>query len=340
MAHPEDRRDPRPDLATAIAERLSSWSGPIVLIAHADPDGDALGSTLALKRALDALGKRTLLPLEAPPYLDFLVEPGELSPALDALPAETMLVVLDVADPERAWGAPREGASATINIDHHGTNPGFGDLSWVDADRAATASMVQEVVDALPTSWTPAIATPCLTGILTDTGSFRYASTTPEVLRGAADLIAHGVDYPTLADRLQWRSRGYFRLLGEVMRTVEFPFDGHAVLAVLSEATRRASGDPDADSDDFVSLIRYAEGSSVAVLLKERDGAVKISARTRPPASARRICEELGGGGHVAAAGAKLEPASLPEARERVLQAIDRELQHSGLRPAPDATAR
>ena len=314
-----------------VAERLTAWTGPIVLLAHVDPDGDALGATLALKRALDTLGKSTLLPIEPPAYLGFLAGAGELSPALDELPEGALLAVLDVADAPRAWGAPFEGAELLINVDHHGTNDRFGDLALVEPDAAATAQIVKDLIDAMPVEWTPAIATPCLAGIMSDTGTFRFANTDRDVLVAAGDLIAHGVAYTDLADRLQWRPPAYYRMLGRVMETIEFPLDGRAVLATVTEEIRREAGAEEGDSDDFVGLIRYAEGTHVAVLLKGKEDAVKISIRTRGDVSAQAICLELGGGGHVAAAGAKLNDPDLDAAKAKVLSAIRRELERSGL---------
>src|SRR5690606_24175367 len=153
------------DTIAEIARLARAWSGPIVIVAHVDPDGDALGSTLALRRALEALGKQVLLPMEPPRYLAFLAEEGELSPALDALPAGTLLFVLDVADRNRVWGAPVRGAERVVNIDHHGTNDRFGDLAVVEPGKAATALLIKELIEVLGVAWTPAIATPCLTGI-------------------------------------------------------------------------------------------------------------------------------------------------------------------------------
>src|SRR5690554_4176818 len=105
-----------------IAARLRSWEGPFVLVSHVEPDGDALGSTLALKRALDSLGKQTTLALTPPPFLAFLAEQGELSGPVKELPVDCLLCILDVADAPRVEGAPLEGAAFTVNIDHHGTN--------------------------------------------------------------------------------------------------------------------------------------------------------------------------------------------------------------------------
>lgn len=313
----------------SIAEQLEKWQGPIVVVSHTEPDGDALGSSLALKRALETLGKKVILPLEAPRFLDFLADPGELSPPLDELPSNCLLAVLDVADEHRTEGAPLQGADFVINVDHHGTNSRFGDLALVEPGKAATAQIIKEIVDALPVEWNARIATPCLTGILTDTGNFRFANTDRESLSAAGELIATGVDYAFLTDRLQWRHRDYYRMLGLVMDTIEFPLDGKVVMAGLTEKMRSEIGESGNDSDDFVGVIRYVEGSKVAVFLKEKDGHTKISVRTRDGVSAQAICLELGGGGHVAAAGAKVE-GPMDVARDKVLAAAGRELRARG----------
>lgn len=328
MTKRPDNRDDR-DYAgkiADIAERLAAWTGPIVIVAHVDPDGDALGATLALKRALDALGKRTVLPLDPPPYLRFLAREGELSAPLERLPDDALLAVLDVAEISRVAGAPVDGAAYLINVDHHGTNERFGDLALVQPGAAATAQIVKDVVDALPVAWSADIATPCLTGILTDTGTFRFANTDREVLRTAGDLIGEGVDYAALTDRLQWRPASYYKMLGAVMDTLELPFGGAAAIATVTLAMKERFHESEDDSDDYVGLIRYVEGARVAALLKQKEDAVKVSVRARAPVSAQAICLELGGGGHVAAAGAKLASADLDAAREKVLAAIGREL--------------
>lgn len=320
-----------PGKIRAIADRLASWDGPIVLIAHVDPDGDALGSTLALKRALTALGKDAVLPMDPPPYLRFLVREGDLSAPLDTLPDGALLAVLDVSDVARAEGAPTDGAAFVINVDHHGTNDRFGDLHLVQPGAAATAQIVKDLIDALPVAWSADIATPCLTGILTDTGTFRYANTDREVLRTAGDLIAEGVDYTELTDRLQWRPASFYRMLGAVMDTLDLPYGGLASVAAVTQEMKARFGEAEDDSDDYVGLIRYVDGVKVAVLLKEKEDAVKVSVRARAPVSAQAICVELGGGGHVAAAGAKLTGADLESARAQVGEAVGRELARHGL---------
>lgn len=312
-----------------IGSALRDWQGPVVIVSHVDPDGDAFGSSLALKRALEQLGKRVVLPLEPPRFLAFLAEGGELSPPLDALPEHALLMVLDVADRGRATGAPFTGAEKVINVDHHGTNDRFGDIALVAPDKAATAQIVKDLLDGMRFAWTVDVATPCLTGILTDTGNFRHGNTDRSVLEAAGALIDVGVPYAELTDRLQWRHPDYFKMLGEVMATVDFHLDGRLVTARLTRAMRERIGESDDDSDDFVGLIRYAEGALVAVLLKERAEGVKLSVRSREGVSAQAICRELGGGGHVAAAGATVQ-GDMNEALRQLEVATRHELERRG----------
>ncbi|MGL4611543.1 MAG: DHH family phosphoesterase [Trueperaceae bacterium] len=321
-----------------IARKLEAWSGPFVIISHVDPDGDALGSTLALKRTLAALGKTTTLVMNAPKYLQFLTNANELSAPMTTLPENCLLAILDVAEINRCEGLPLDiiqNAAFSINIDHHGTNNRFGDLACVEPSKAATAQMVKDVVDSLETItgrtlWSVATATPCLTGILTDTGNFRFGNTTPEVLHDAGELLQHDVAYTDLTDRLQWRHRDYFKMLGKVMGTVEFPLGGLVAVCHLDKKMIAEIGDTEDDSSDYVGLIRYADGVQVAIFLRERDDFTKISVRAQKGISAQAICMALGGGGHVAAAGAKVK-GDVAEARKQILAATEAELKKHSL---------
>lgn len=312
-----------------IAGHLLGWTGPFVIVSHVEPDGDALGSALGLKRALESVGKDVTLPLMPPPFLQFIAAEGELSQYLTELPDNCMLVIVDVADEPRVIGAPLAGAAFTINIDHHGTNGRFGNVALVEPGKAATAQIIKDLITVMDIPWTASIATPCLTGLITDTGSFRYSNTNASVLRDAADLMATGVDYADLADRLQWRPRGYFQLLGQVLNTASYPLEGKVALAWLTPAMEESVTAETGDSDDYVSLLRYADGVLVSIFLKERPDHTKVSVRSRSGVSAQAICMELGGGGHIAAAGAKVD-ADLETTKKLVLAAAERELKRHG----------
>ncbi|MGQ9753179.1 MAG: DHH family phosphoesterase [Thermaceae bacterium] len=307
-----------------VAEVLKAVDGPIYIATHVDPDGDAVGSSLGLFRALRSLGKEVHLVVDPPRFLRFLPKEGEWVEPVDGLPPNATLVVLDTAEPGRVMGVALGGF--VVNIDHHGTNPRFGQLAVVDPSKAATAQMVKDLIDLLGVEWTEEIATPVLLGILTDTGNFRFSNTTPEVLRTAAELLGYGVKLAELVDRLQERPPAYFRLLAKVLSTFELHFGGLLATAHLPEG----EAVPEEDSDGFVGLIRYAEGSVVAAFLRKREEGVRISIRSRGGVSAQNIALKLGGGGHVPAAGALLKGADLEDAYARLLEATEEELRRAG----------
>lgn len=318
---------PAPDPhAVRVADALLAHEGPIVVLAHVDPDGDALGSVLTLARALRRAGRDARATMPDPPrFLRFLAEPGELHAPSDHLPDGALVAVVDT-ELKRSIGAPLDGAARVVNVDHHGTNPGGADVLWVDPSFASATLMVAEVVDALGVAWDADLATPCLAGLLTDTGHLRFGNTDRRALEAAGRLIDAGVKFGELSDRLQWRHPAYYTMLAKVMDTVRFRLDGHVVLIDLTLAMRAAADADGDDSDDFVQQVRYAEGTRVAAILKEREGHVKVSVRSRAGVSAQRICVALGGGGHVAAAGATLQAADLASAERLLLAAIEAEL--------------
>jgi len=329
-----DTTDPQ---ARRVARALLDHDGPFVVVAHTDPDGDAVGSVLTLARALRRLGREVVAPMTPPPrFLQFLADDGELAAPLDERPPGALVVVVD-SDPARASGVPLAGGPV-VNVDHHGTNPGTSEVAWVDPSYASATMMVAEVVDALGVAWDAGLATPCLAGLMTDTGHFRFGNTDRRALQTAGRLIDAGVAYAELSDRLQWRHPDFYRMLAMVMQTVRFPLDGQVALADQTLAMRAALGESEDDSDDFVGQLRYAEGTRVAAILKEREGAVKLSVRSRGGVSARRICVALGGGGHHEAAGATLEGTDIATAERRLLEAIARELRQAAA-PHPAAEA-
>ncbi|MBB5232750.1 DHH family phosphoesterase [Deinococcus budaensis] len=312
----------------AVAAKLREQAGPIVVLTHENPDGDALGSVLGLTRALRALGKTVVAPMDVPRFLRFLPQPGEISPRLEAWPPQALAAVLDVDnnDPGRVAGADlRAFAGEVVNIDHHGTNLRRADALLVDPGRPATAMMVAEVVDALGAPWSEAIATPLMLGLTTDTGNFRFDSVTPQTFEVAARLRAHGARLGWLNDQLGQNPRSYYLLLREVLDTLEFLHGGRVVLARVDDAMLDRAGSSWEDVESYVNLLRGAEGSVLAVMVKDFGDRVKLSLRSRGGVSAQNIAVALGGGGHVPAAGASL---ALPyaEVRARLDEAITAEL--------------
>ncbi|UQN05893.1 bifunctional oligoribonuclease/PAP phosphatase NrnA [Deinococcus sp. QL22] len=291
----------------AIVLLLRAHSGPIVVLAHEGPDGDALGSVLGLARALRSLGKQVTAPMDVPRYLSFLPEPGELSAPLESWPADALAVVLDVDnnDPARVAGADLavfEGP--VINIDHHGTNRRQATALLVDPARPAAALMVADVVDALGVTWTEAIATPLMLGLNTDTGSFRFSSVTPATFECAARLLTHGARLGWLNDSMAQNPRTYYLLLREVLTTMEFLHGGRVVLARVDDAMLERAGGSWEDVESYVGMLRASEGAELAVMVKDFGERVKLSLRSRGKVSAQNIAVALGGGGHVPAAGA------------------------------------
>ncbi|PTA69343.1 DHH family phosphoesterase [Deinococcus arcticus] len=317
-----------PDQLRAVARVLLAHPGPIVVLAHENPDGDALGSVLGLTRALRALGREVLAPMSVPRYLAFLPEPGELSEPLTAWPAGALAAVLDVDnnDPARVAGADLsvfEGP--VVNVDHHGTNARRATAGVVEPSIPAAAMMVADLLEHLNVPLSAEIATPLMLGLVTDTGSFRFDSVTPETFACAARLRAAGARLGWLSDQLGRNPRTYYTLLREVLGTLEFLHGGRVVLARVTEEMLSRAGAAWDDVENYVGTLRNAEGAELAVMIKDYGERVKVSLRSRGDLSAQNIAVALGGGGHVPAAGATLN-APYEEARPQLDAAVAAEL--------------
>ncbi|MDO4244596.1 MAG: bifunctional oligoribonuclease/PAP phosphatase NrnA [Deinococcus sp.] len=312
----------------AVARCLHAHSGPIVVLAHENPDGDALGSVLGLSRALRRLGKTVIAPMTVPRYLSFLPEPGELSAPLTEWPAGALAAVLDVDnnDPVRVAGADlRTFGGPVVNVDHHGTNQRRADAGVVDPSKPAATMMVADVIDALDIPWDEHLATPLMLGLSTDTGNFAFDSVSAEAFECAARLRRHGARLGWLNEQIRQNPPSYYLLLREVLGKLEFQHGGRVVQTrVDNEMLARAGANWD-DVESYVSMLRNAEGAQLAVMAKDYGDRVKFSLRSRGPVSAQNVALALGGGGHVPAAGATFQ-GSYAEAREQLDRAIAAEL--------------
>ena len=299
------------------AVRLLSSSDEVALVCHVGPDGDALGSMLALGLALRARGCAVQAswgsqPFEVPaayaglPGLDLLV-PAERIPA-----APRLLVTFDTASTDRLGSLADRVAAATevIVVDHHVTNTRFGTVNLVDETAAATAVVVVDLLDRMGLELTAQIAAPIYTGLVTDTGSFRYAATTPRVHELAARLLATGIRHDVISRQI-WDTApfAYVRLLGAVcsracLEPTEVGGLGLVWTTVCGDDLQR-SGLGLSDIEGVIDVVRTAQEAEVAAVLKTdpADGLLKVSTRSKGRVDVGAACAALGGGGHRFAAG-------------------------------------
>ena len=295
-----------------------------LMLGHVHPDADVLGTLLALGLALVERGWTVAWggPHPTPEFLAFL--PGiERYRRLDRVEGSLDLVVLtDCPNPDRTEGlleqARRAGAQV-VNIDHHHDNRRYGDVNWVDPTAAAAGEMVYELLLALGSPMTPAIALNLFTAIHMDTGSFRYSNVTPNTFRIAAGLVAAGADPAFVANRLyERRPAQSLKMLGETLARVQVSEDGRVAWLVL-----RAGGVPESfvEAEDLVNYPRSVASVRVACLLRERDDTVKVSLRGKGDVDVSRIAAKFGGGGHPNAAGCSVA-GPLDEVTRDVLAAV------------------
>ncbi|MEK7467448.1 MAG: bifunctional oligoribonuclease/PAP phosphatase NrnA [Planctomycetota bacterium] len=298
-----------------------------LVICHARPDGDALGSQLALGRLLASQGKEVDLLVDggAPDDLMFLPgaariggKPAEARPPYDAV------VVLDSAGIDRIEGmrAAIPAGARVVNIDHHASNPKFGAVNWVEPESGSVGEMIYAL--AKEAGWAlDRDAAVCLyTAVVTDTGRFMFPSTRPSTHTLAADLLRLGVE-PGVIHRHIWGSKSLaeLKLHGEAIRAVKTAEGGRIAWTKLTLDMFDACGVVPTESQEFVSMVKSIKGVEVAMLLRPSEGGtVKLSVRAEPTCNAAALCARFGGGGHKAAAGATLK-MSLDEAEKAVVEA-------------------
>lgn len=301
-----------------------------VIASHYRPDGDAIGSTLALGLALCALGKQAELWNEDPVPARYAFLPGAdlIQPPSPALPDGTdAFICVDTGDLKRIGdtaAARFAEAPYTINIDHHATNSLYADLNAVKAGGAACGFVLYELFKRMRLKPDRAIAEALYVAISTDTGSFQFSSTTPDVMRAAAELMEAGADVGDLNRRLyQEEPLVSFIVKREVMNHASVEEEGKISCYSLSNARKKELGLGLEDTKDLVDIIRVLQGVKVAAIFEEIDGGlVRVSLRSKDPrADVSQIAARFGGGGHSMASGIRMH-GGLDECREKVLNAI------------------
>jgi len=298
------------------------------VLSHVRPDGDALGSQLALGLSLKQLGKDVRIWNE-----DGMLEKYSFLPSANLLtkpPADPedvdVAIALDTAIQNRlgtALPAVRS-AKVWINIDHHPSNPGYGDLVQIDPKAPATGEILFELIKSEKLPIDAAIAENLYVAISTDTGSFQYPNTTARTLEIAAELIRAGVDVGRVS-RLTYENypRRRAELLRDLLGTMRFDANDRVASFSLSLATAKKLGVLPEDNEGLIDHLRAIRGVIIAVFFEELpDGKVRVSMRSKSEkVSVCAICEKFGGGGHVLAAGARVR-GTLPEVEKKVLEEV------------------
>lgn len=314
------------DQAQAVA-RILAKAKTVLVTAHADPDGDACGSSLAMTLALRELGKQVLV-YDAKPYpQDFAWLPGasSLQNHVDADARFDATVICDAGSIERTGpdlpDATRRGTLCWV--DHHRNDNPPGDVNYVDTLAPAAGEQVREVIRALGHPLSLDVAKCLYSALITDTGGFRYSNTTPRALSLASELVAQGVSPWEMTERIyESQPVEKIKLLAQVLPSLEVSSCGRYASLVIRQKDFDSTGASSELTDGFVNFPRSIAGVEVAVQFRERGQGYKLSFRSRGRVDVAAIARGLGGGGHKNAAGGFVE-GDLLQAKSVVFAAIE-----------------
>ncbi|MFC5702087.1 bifunctional oligoribonuclease/PAP phosphatase NrnA [Cohnella faecalis] len=305
-----------------------------LVVSHVQPDGDAISSTVAVGWLLDKLGKSFVMINEGPvpSRLHFLWRSSDIVTLAEGVEPETKyrnVICVDCADYSRvgkttAWFADD---AELLNIDHHPTNDGFGLVNLLKFDAAATAEILYELIGHFGISLDEDVANAIYTGILTDTGGFRYSNTSPFVMAIASRLLEAGAKGQELAENLLERmSLGQMLMIQRGLARLSFSEDKRIGWLWVTNEDLEETGASNEDLEGLVNYPRNIEGVEVGILFKENGTkSVKVSLRSAGTVNVAALAQQFGGGGHVRAAGCRLtEP--LPAVIEQVVEAVRKAL--------------
>ncbi len=281
----------------------------IAIFSHIHPDGDTIGAQLGIFDVLQKLGVKTHLYncSGAPPSFSFLAQLPQIKTYEPGMPLPTCILCLDCGSLARV-GVPTGTFDShdVIVIDHHAGNTEFGQINWVDEHSPATCEMVARMIEYWAAPISPDGATALYTGLSTDSGSFKYEQIRAETFETAAWLIRAGADHQAVRLHIyENQTRGKFQLTQKLYDDTKFMFDDQLATATILHEDLITFGVGDDEIHGMVSLMKEIEGVEVAVLFRTKaDGSVKISLRSKSWLNVNAIATELGGGGHVRAAGA------------------------------------
>ncbi len=305
--------------------KLIKESTNIVILSHISPDGDSIGSSLALFNALAKYDKKAtfILDDEIPYVYKFLkgankVEKPNYNDNFD------LVVVLDSGDIGRLGKSAKYlDGKKVINIDHHISNTSFGTNNMIDSNAAATAEIVYHIIKTLGIDMDEDIAECLYTGIVTDTGQFQYSNTTSITHQIAGDLINCGVEPSKLYKLIyQNNTREKINLIIEALKSLEFYLDGRISCITLKKEQFNKIGAKEEDADGIINFARDIDSVEVALFFRENDdGKIKVGFRSKDYIDVNTIAEKFDGGGHKRASGATIS-GNIDEIKENVLKKV------------------
>ena len=289
------------DFSLEQTAKLLQSSNTIVLTVHVQPDGDCLGSMLALNHYLVSIGKKVRMVLDddVPALLKFL--PGHeaiLKPTTKVMSAD-LLIVLDASDIERIGKVKEHVKAPILNIDHHISNTKFADYWYIDKRSAATGEIIFQLLNLLKANITADIAICLYTAIATDCGFFRYANTSVQTMRYAADLMECGAKPYIISEYLETKPMEGILTLAKVLETLELHHNGKiATITILPDILSNLDS-----TEGFINYPRVIEGVEIAIMFKVMSaGMIRISFRSKT-VDVSKLALAFGGGGHARAAG-------------------------------------
>lgn len=317
------------------AAKFLSDAQDILILTHKSPDGDTIGSAFALMHALHRLGKRADVLCQDPiaPYYSYLFENGKYDTTLENLPFEPKtLVSVDVADQKLLGGKLSQYADRIdLSVDHHASNTGYAKQLLLRSDAAANCELMLDLIEAMGVKLDQQIVDSLYTGIVTDTGCFRYPSTTVQTHIAAQKLLLAGAQMRLIHRlMLESTSRGKVQLICDALHSLRYELDGKcAVISLMRDRINELQVTDD-ELEGLSSLPRSIEGVQVGVTLRQFKSyqGYKISVRTDTTVDACAICKRLGGGGHAGAAGCTIEgkDVTLEQAYQKILESVRVEL--------------
>ncbi|MDP4118327.1 MAG: bifunctional oligoribonuclease/PAP phosphatase NrnA [Bacillota bacterium] len=309
--------------AKEVADALLALD-KVYILTHVNPDADALGSSFGLCAFLRNHGKTADVVTEKsiPGNYAFM----NIKPILKTDANEQRdVIVLDSGDKKRMGECEElfDRASHTIVIDHHGTNEGYGDISFVCGGKSSTGEIIYEIIMASGLEYNKKIAMLLYAAIISDTGGLRYSSTTPDTVRVVAELMEYGLDVAYI-NRMLFENTPMrkIKLKNLVLSTLRVKLGDKVAIVHATEEMMQETETTDDDTEGFVNIAREIEGVEVGIFLKERSDEIKISIRSNEYVDVSKVSKKMGGGGHFHAGGCSYK-GTLEDAEKTVLNLIE-----------------